>query len=277
MSTVFYAVTHFILVVLASIIFIRGLREIRTPKNVNQQSNGITVSGASLPAASKEGLSNGDNEGPKPLQAKFTRTSSKGMEEDCQSAFIYAGPNNQIPTPVEAVSIQEDIAGPIKAEQVTLDLKPDTKDEWWLKPADKSAGPSTAKENPVKPTIAASKLTDTKISKHGAHDNEQTKQSGGSGETRKESPILTQRDKKAIQTVLLVCLWFLFCKGVGLASWIVNEFECFMYFGHEMDKIFGKLPKFMCVMFSLANFFFYLRGDAFRNTFKKRWLSGICN
>ena len=89
--------------------------------------------------------------------------------------------------------------------------------------------------------------------------------------TKTEKSSLSAEDLTAINTVQLVCFWYLICNGSGVAMFITRQ----QIIGRVARAILGNIARILVVTHCSFTFFFYLRGKTFRNNFRERWLRKI--
>ena len=92
-------------------------------------------------------------------------------------------------------------------------------------------------------------------------------------ENKKNSASLSSEDWNVVKTVFLVCVWYL------VTTWIASMFYLAATFTPKSDEfgmggktVLYRVSRLMTIVYSSFNFFFYIRGNTFRETFIRRWM-----
>ena len=91
--------------------------------------------------------------------------------------------------------------------------------------------------------------------------------------TKKEKPkpVLSEDDVKAIHSILGVCILYLVCLWTAATIFIFKRFAS-EDIGREGEELLDRIITIILSINNSANFFFYLRANSFRATFKSRYL-----
>ena len=87
----------------------------------------------------------------------------------------------------------------------------------------------------------------------------------------KPKPVLSEDDVKAIHSVLGVCILYLVCLWTAVTIFIFKRFAS-EDIGLRGEELLDRIITIILSINNSANFFFYLRANSFRATFKSRYL-----
>ena len=93
----------------------------------------------------------------------------------------------------------------------------------------------------------------------------------------KGQPNLSLEDRKAIRSCQLICAWFLFCMIFGIPMSFMVNYADKDILGEDGVLCIGVITRIIIYANHSFNFFFHLRGNNFRNTFKMRFFSWFRN
>ena len=289
--TMFYSVTHFFLVLTASVIFVYQLKVRRTPGVLKEHTFG----------------SRNQNSDSETRASKCNDTVSIEMDgkehkgASNTNAVLGSGPKKMISTNMTDDKAKE-VASSIKENQSNT-IEDQSKFENQSKTAQdqsKIENQSKFAKQPVASSLSYKVNKGASTSSSNCGDTEKIGSTGGldtykRGIERKESepkmrtnqkeagekwqkgekvaPRLTKQDLSAIQTIQLVCAWYLFCRWSSVALYLVAENVSDDVMSENVKYVLKYMTNVLTVCNSSFYLFAYLRGRAFRSMFMKRWMS----
>ena len=280
----FFVGAHFALLLLANITFIYQLRKRRTPKvkkptqqKVTSETKQRVTERCEIEMSSKS----------KKVPNTKTEEDSEESLNDLSSTlvdFIYCGPSSLFPTNYSS----KNEPGNIADAKVKSFLIPETD----ILSLVGSSGSSSDRSNEdmrvqeqsgiVKiftenndPVInmgtELSSIRPKNRSKSGATQ-EKTNDEEKAENINKLEPQLTPEDLKAVRTVLYICLCYFVCMFPAIVFFIAQRKSREFEVEKEASQLLGQLSQLLIMLNSTFNFFFYLRGNSFRSTFKSRYM-----
>ena len=97
------------------------------------------------------------------------------------------------------------------------------------------------------------------------------------GKKTKAQPNLSLEDRKAIASCQLICAWFLLCMIIGVPMTFLANHSDKDVLGDEGLQCIALVGRIFVLANHAFNFFFHLRGNLFRNTFKIRYFAWLRN
>ena len=278
-----YVGAHFALLLLANITFIYQLRKRRTAKVKKPTRLKVTSETKQRVTGSCEIEMSSKSE-----KVPNTKT-EKDIEERTQSTkdlsstlvdFIYCGPNSLLPTNYSS----KNEPGKDADAKVNSFVIPETgrlslvgssgsssdqpNEDMRVQEQSGIVKPFTEDNDPVINMETELSSTGPKNSSNSGATQEKRNDEEKAENIKKPVPQLTPDDLKAVRTVLYICLWYFVCMfpAIGVFSAQRQNSE------PEASQLLGKLSQFLVMLNSTFNFFFYLRGNSFRSTFKSRYM-----
>ena len=282
-----YVGAHFALLLLANITFIYQLRKRRTPKVKKLTQQKVTsVTKQRVTGSCEIEMSS------KSKKVPNTKT-EKDIEERTQSLkdlsstlvdFIYCGPNSLLPTnyssknePGKDADAKVNSFVIPETEQLSLagssGSSSDRSNED-MRVQEQQGIVKTFTENNDPVINMGTELSSTRLknrSNSGTTD-EKTNDEKKAEKIQKPVPLLTPEDLKAVRTVLYISLCYFVCMFPAIVFFIAQRKSREFEFEKEASQLLGQLPQFLIILNSTFNFFFYLRGNSFRRTFKSRYM-----
>ena len=306
-------------IAVASLVFVRKLRERRTPNAPSEpeQKQGIERNVEPIGDTKKKTRFDGKEANEEFNLNEAQKLDQTGQpEESNQTDFIYCGPNNSIPTNFVGAPKR----GEVCIEMKTVDIKgPKSGNENGKKSGVFNKGfqetefgktgrdqttsnimgagdviidveltksrdqPSSSQSNTAMGSsgnddMEFSHKRDASGTKTTSNFNEVSDSGAGRNKTKaaekgkkKVAPVFSPEDIKAIRTLSYISLFFLFTKFTSTVLFMLKE----NFLNSESSvawKIFlENLAGVLIVSNHAFNFFFYLRGRSFRETFKAKW------
>ena len=285
-----YVGTHFTLLLLANITFIYQLRKRKTP-NVKKPTKPEMTSETKPRVTGRCEIekSSLSKKIPDPKVVEDSGEKSQSLKDLSSTLvdFIYCGRNPLLPTNYSSKNEAEKDANANAnsfvipgTENLSLAGSSDSffdrsnEDNTRASEQEQSVIAKTSTKNNDPVINMETELSSTRpqnwsnsASTHGGTNDERKAR-----KIKKPVPQLTPEDLRAVRTVLYICLWYFVCMFPAIGVFAAQRKSSESEVGKETSQRLEHFSQFLIMLNSTFNFFFYLRGNSFRSTFKSRYM-----
>ena len=280
---VFMVITHFGGLLASNVVFIYQLRIRKTPKIPGKRPRSKAVKTVSkridpkcndFLAQKRTGMSMETikPEDVKPRSGNISKAPPPNLTD-----FIYSGPDSGIPTNYVTKKASKD------ARQVVAVKNQPTSINACSSNFNKSNDKRQESERGTGTNYDTTVTMETNFSGNTLSNNAETEDADKHSEghshqpsvvpSNKPSPNLTPEDRQAVRTVLYICFWYFICMCSAVGFLQAQSRATDRHLKVEVPELFSKVSHISVAINCSLNFFFYIRGASFRNTFKSRYLS----